>query len=64
VNIYLSQVISSNASSNEEPSNYVLEPWLLLLNAEVEEVEGCTTARVLGCGKKGKKGKPLGKERR
>jgi hypothetical protein len=40
VNKYLSQVVSRNASSNEELSNYVLEPWLPLLNAEVEEVEG------------------------
>jgi len=36
VNKYLSQVISSNASSNGELSNYVLEPWLPFLNAEVE----------------------------
>ena len=36
MNKYLSQVISSNVSSNEELSNYVLEPWIPFLNAEVE----------------------------
>jgi len=62
VNVYLSQVVSSNASSNEEPSNYVLEPRLLLLNAEVEEVEGLPQPPGFGAaGKKGKKGKAVRK---
>jgi hypothetical protein len=62
VNVYLSQVVSSNASSNEEPSNYVLEPQLPLLNAEVEEVEGLPQPPGFGAaGKKGKKGKAVRK---